>query len=112
MDNQLLPLPQGEGRSFFNRYVVVAEAEQSTIDTIKAVNNKHGCAILCLNPLQPKFNLIYDETIHYCRHDRSNLFQVIVQFLLYMRRRNNNNLDGISLGKGGINISCIFGEKK
>lgn len=108
MDNQLLPLPQGEGRSFHSRYVVVADSKQSTADTIGAVKNKLGCAILCLNPIHPKFNLIYDKEIHYCVHDRSNLFQVIVQFLLYMRQRNNNYLEGISLDKGGVNISCIF----
>lgn len=108
MDNQLLPLPQGEGRPFYSRYVVVADFKQSTTDTIASIKNKLGCAILCLNPSQPKFNLIYDKQIHYCVYDRSNLFQVIVQFLLFMRQRNNNNLEGISLDKGGINIACIF----
>ncbi|XP_005178797.1 transmembrane protein 209 [Musca domestica] len=108
LDSQLMPLPQGGGRPFYSRYVITGEEKRSAKDTVALVQNKARCAILCSNPLKPKFNFISDGQIHNCAYDRNNLFYVIIQFLIYMRTHQESCLEGVNLGKSGINIMCVI----
>ncbi|TMW52904.1 hypothetical protein DOY81_002020 [Sarcophaga bullata] len=108
LDTQLMPLPQGGGRPFYSRYVIIGEEKRSAKDTVALVQNKARCAILCTNPLKPKFNFISDGEIHNCAYDRNNLFYVIIQFLIYMRTHQESSLEGVNLGKSGINIMCVI----
>lgn len=108
LDTQLMPLPQGGGRPFYSRYVIIGEEKRSAKDTVALVQNKAHCAILCTNPLKPKFNFISDGEIHNCAYDRNNLFYVIIQFLIYMRSHQESSLEGVNLGKSGINIMCVI----
>lgn len=62
-----MPLPQPGGRSFFNRYVVWGEKKPPK-ETIEEVRAKAKFAILCSNPVKPKFNFICDDKIHNCNH--------------------------------------------
>ncbi|XP_055378828.1 transmembrane protein 209 isoform X2 [Condylostylus longicornis] len=110
LDTQLMPLPQPGGRPFYNRYVVLGD-KKSTAEQLAEVKNKSGCAILCTNQLRPKFNFISDNTVHNCAHDRNNLFYVIIQFLIYMKNHHECLLEGVNLGKSGINIMCIIEDK-
>ncbi|XP_308809.5 transmembrane protein 209 isoform X1 [Anopheles gambiae] len=109
LDSQLRPLPQPGGRPFFNRYVVVGD-KKTTKETLAEVNtkNKAKCAILYSNPLKPKFNFVSDDKIHSCAYDRNNLFYVIIQFLMYMKTHHECSLEGINLGRSGINILCCI----
>lgn len=109
MDSQLRPLPQPGGRPFFNRYVVIGD-KKTTKETLAeaSTKNKAKCAILCSNPLKPKFNFVSDDKVHSCAYDRNNLFYVIIQFLLYMKTHNESSLEGINLGRSGINILCCI----
>ncbi|XP_049290398.1 transmembrane protein 209 [Anopheles funestus] len=111
LDSQLRPLPQPGGRPFYNRYVVVGD-KKTTKETLAEVNakNKAKCAILCSNPLKPKFNFVSDDKIHSCSYDRNNLFYVIIQFLMYMKTHHECSLEGINLGKSGINILCCIDD--
>ncbi|XP_058463473.1 transmembrane protein 209 isoform X1 [Malaya genurostris] len=108
MDSQLRPLPQPGGRPFYHRYVVIAD-KKSPKETLAEVKtkNKAKCAILCSNPLKPKFNFISDDKIHNSAYDRNNLFYVIIQFLIYMKNYHEGAVEGINLGKSGINILCV-----
>ncbi|XP_075161880.1 transmembrane protein 209 [Haematobia irritans] len=108
LDTQLMPLPQGGGRPFYSRYVIIGEEKRSAKDTVALVQNKARCAILCSNPLKPKFNFISDGEIHNCAYDRNNLLYVIIQFLIYMRSHQESCLEGVNLGKSGINIMCVI----
>ncbi|XP_013117544.1 transmembrane protein 209 [Stomoxys calcitrans] len=108
LDTQLMPLPQGGGRPFYSRYVIIGEDKRSAKDTVALVQNKARCAILCSNPLKPKFNFISDGEIHNCAYDRNNLLYVIIQFLIYMRSHQESCLEGVNLGKSGINIMCVI----
>ncbi|XP_032591607.1 transmembrane protein 209 [Drosophila grimshawi] len=109
LDSQLMPLPQGGGRPFHSRYVLIRQEKRSTKDLVNAVNNKAHCAILVTNnQLKPKFNFISDKELHNCAHDRNNLFYVIIQFLIYMRTHQEAALEGVNLGKSGINIMCVI----
>ncbi|KAM7355476.1 transmembrane protein 209 [Cochliomyia hominivorax] len=108
LDTQLMPLPQGGGRPFYSRYVIIGEEKRSAKDTVALVQNRAHCAILCTNPLKPKFNFISDGEIHNCAYDRNNLFYVIIQFLIYMRSHQESCLEGVNLGKSGINIMCVI----
>ncbi|XP_035794711.1 transmembrane protein 209-like [Anopheles albimanus] len=109
LDSQLRPLPQPGGRPFYNRYVVVGD-KKSSKETLAEVSskNKAKCAILCTNPLKPKFNFVSDDKIHSCAYDRNNLFYVIIQFLIYMKTHHESSLEGINLGRSGINILCCI----
>lgn len=109
LDSQLRPLPQPGGRPFYNRYVVVGE-KKTTKETLAEVKNKNKakCAILYSNPLKPKFNFVSDDKIHSCAYDRNNLFYVIIQFLMYMKTHHESSLEGINLGRSGINILCCI----
>uniref|UniRef100_A0A1A9W8C5 Transmembrane protein 209 n=1 Tax=Glossina brevipalpis TaxID=37001 RepID=A0A1A9W8C5_9MUSC len=109
LDTQLMPLPQNEGRPFYSRYVVVGEEKRSGKDTVALVQNRARCAMLCTNPLKPKFNFISDGEIHACAYDRNNLFYVIIQFLIYMRSQ-ESCLEGVNLGASGINIMCVIDD--
>ncbi|XP_055605451.1 transmembrane protein 209 isoform X2 [Uranotaenia lowii] len=108
MDSQLRPLPQPGGRPFYHRYVVLAD-KKSSKETLAevATKNKAKCAILFANSLKPKFNFISDDKIHNCAHDRNNLFYVIIQFLIYMKTHHEGLVEGINLGKSGINVLCV-----
>ncbi|XP_065086552.1 transmembrane protein 209 [Ochlerotatus camptorhynchus] len=109
IDSQLRPLPQPGGRPFYNRYVVISD-KKSPKETLAEVStkNKAKCAILCSNPMKPKFNFVSDDKIHNCAHDRNNLFYVIIQFLIYMKNHQEGLVEGINLGKSGINILCVL----
>ncbi|XP_055625345.1 transmembrane protein 209 [Toxorhynchites rutilus septentrionalis] len=109
MDSQLRPLPQPGGRPFYHRYVVMADktSPKETLLEVKT-KNKAKCAILCTNPMKPKFNFISDDKIHTCAHDRNNLYYVIIQFLIYMKNNHEGLVEGINLGKSGINILCVL----
>ncbi|EDX10835.1 GD12417 [Drosophila simulans] len=109
LDSQLMPLPQGGGRPFHSRYVLIRDEKSSTKDVVNAVHNKAHCAILSTgNPLNPKFNFISDKELHNCVYDRNNLFYVIIQFLIYMRQHQDSALECVNLGKSGINIMCVI----
>lgn len=108
MDSQLVPLPQGDGRPFFSRYVVIGEEKRPIKDAQSLVQNKSGCAIFCTNILHPKFNFVSDGEIYNCNYDRNNLFHVIIQFIIYMRTHHNGYLEGVHLGRSGINIMCVI----
>ncbi|XP_017059140.1 transmembrane protein 209 [Drosophila ficusphila] len=109
LDSQLMPLPQGGGRPFHSRYVLIRDEKRSTKDVVNAVHNKAHCAILTTsNQLNPKFNFISDKELHNCVHDRNNLFYVIIQFLIYMRQQQESALECVNLGKSGINIMCVI----
>uniref|UniRef100_A0A1A9VSU6 Transmembrane protein 209 n=1 Tax=Glossina austeni TaxID=7395 RepID=A0A1A9VSU6_GLOAU len=107
-DTQLLPLPHKINRPFYNRYVIIAQHNRYAPDSVAIVNNRAGCAILCIDPLKPHFNFISHGEIHSCAYDRNNLFYVIIQFLLYMRKYRDNCLEGTSLGANGINIMQVI----
>ncbi|XP_060656094.1 transmembrane protein 209 [Drosophila nasuta] len=109
LDSQLMPLPQGGGRPFHSRYVLMREEKRSTKDIINAVNNRAHCAFLITNSqMKPKFNFISEKELHNCAYDRNNLFYVIIQFLIYMRSHQESALEGVNLGKSGINIMCVI----
>uniref|UniRef100_D3TPF5 Uncharacterized conserved membrane protein n=1 Tax=Glossina morsitans morsitans TaxID=37546 RepID=D3TPF5_GLOMM len=110
LDTQLMPLPQNEGRPFYSRYVVVGEEKRSVKDTVALVQNRARCALLCTNPLKPKFNFISEGEIHACAYDRNNLFYVIIQFLVYMRSHQESCLEGVNLGASGINLMCAIDD--
>ena len=103
-----MPLPQGGGRSFFSRYVIMGDPKRSAKDTIALVNNRAHCAILFTNSLKPRFNFISEKEIHSCAYDRNNLFYVIIQFLMYMKTHHESALEGVNLGRSGINIMCVI----
>lgn len=106
-DTQLMPLPHPEGRPFYNRYVIVSEKKNHK-EIVDQVNNKSKCAILCANINKPKFDFISDNKIHHCGgHNRNNLFYVIIQFLIFMKTKHGGCLDGINLGRSGMNITCV-----
>ncbi|EDV39734.1 uncharacterized protein Dana_GF24321 [Drosophila ananassae] len=109
LDSQLMPLPQGGGRPFHSRYVLTRDEKRSTKDIVNAVHNKAHCAILVTsNQNNPKFNFISDKELHNSVYDRNNLFYVIIQFLIYMRQQQESALEGVNLGKSGINIMCVI----
>lgn len=138
IDSQLMPLPQPGGRAFYNRYVVWGDNKKSPKETLDEVKSKAKCAILCTNPHKPKFNFICDDKIHHCNHvrvdfcfataiqlfinrifvcfifhfhflqDRNNLFCVIIHFLIFMKERNSSLLDGVNLGRSGLNILGVI----
>ncbi|EDW79563.1 uncharacterized protein Dwil_GK20346 [Drosophila willistoni] len=109
LDGQLMPLPQGGGRPFYSRYVLKCDEKRSTKEIVAAVHNRAHCAILSTsNHLNPKFNFISDKELHNCVYDRNNLFYVIIQFLIYMRQHQESALEGVNLGKTGINIMCVI----
>jgi len=73
LDSQLMPLPQGGGRPFHSRYVLIRDEKRSTKDVVNAVHNKAHCAILTTsNQLNPKFNFISDKELHNCVYDSRN----------------------------------------
>ncbi|XP_063707672.1 transmembrane protein 209-like [Culicoides brevitarsis] len=109
-DSQLMPLPNRD-RPFYSQYVIEMDGnKKSQTEILSEVKNKAKCAILCMNPMKPKINFISDDIIHTCAHDRNNLFYVIIQFLLFMKSRNDSLLEGVSLGRRGINIMCCVEE--
>ncbi|XP_002132230.2 transmembrane protein 209-like [Drosophila pseudoobscura] len=113
LDSQLMLThqPRGGWRPFRHYYVLVRDDRRSLAakDLALAVHNQAQCAILCSgSPLDPKFNFISGRELHSCAYDRNHLFCVILQFLLYMRQRQGSSLEGVSLGKGGINIMCVI----
>lgn len=81
MDSQLRPLPQPGGRPFYHRYVVLADkkSQKETLAEV-ATKNKAKCAILCSNPMKPKFNFISDDKIHNCAHVSLALFCLFERF--------------------------------
>lgn len=103
------PLPQPGGRPFYNRYIILGD-KKTPNETIAEVTNKAKCAILCTNPLKPKFNFISDAKIQNCIHDRNNLFYVIIQFLFHIKNHHEGFLEGVNLGKSGINILCVIDD--
>ncbi|GAB0090352.1 transmembrane protein 209 [Sergentomyia squamirostris] len=106
LDSQLMPLPQPGGRSFYDRYVIVGD-KKSQKETLAEVRNKSKCAILCTNPIKPFFNFISDNKIHESVHDRNNLFHVLTRFIIHMKTHHEGLLEGVNLGKSGINILCV-----
>lgn len=131
MDSQLMPLPQPGGRAFYNRYVVWGD-KKSSKEILEEVKEKSKCAILVTNHNKPKFNFVYDDKIHSCNHvsllepwplhaarmnhklachsfqDRNNLFCVIIHFLIHMKKNNASLLEGVNLGRSGLNILCVI----
>lgn len=99
LDSQLWKSPEYQKRPFYDRYCLMG--------TNKEIKNKSKCAILCSSPMKPKFNFISDGKIHQLSPDRNNLFYAIIQFLIYMKENSNGSLEGVQLGKSGINILCV-----
>lgn len=69
IDSQLMPLPQGSGRPFYDRYIVWGD-KKSPKETLEEVKAKAKCAIMVTNAHKPKFNFISDDKIHNCNHVR------------------------------------------
>nr|XP_016942632.2 transmembrane protein 209-like isoform X2 [Drosophila suzukii] len=111
LDSQLMPKPQDDGqRPFFSRFVIMWDKRTIMENVESLVNNKANCAILATNNLDqlPKFNFISDKKLHDSVYNSDNLFYVIIQFLTYMRDKQGSELEGVSLGKNGINIMCVI----
>ncbi|XP_037720559.1 transmembrane protein 209-like [Drosophila subpulchrella] len=111
LDSQLKSMPQDEGqRPFFSRFVIIWDKRTIMENVESLVNNKANCAILATNNLDqlPKFNFISDRKLHDTVYSSNNLFYVIIQFLTYMRDKQGSELEGVSLGKNGINIMCVI----
>ncbi|EDW93252.2 uncharacterized protein LOC6532803 [Drosophila yakuba] len=115
MDSQLMPTPlEGGRRPFYSRYVVNRDTNHPSIeDIVSRVNNRANCAILATGNLEsnPMFNFISGNEVQDCLYDRNNLFHVILQFLIYLREHRGSNLEGVSLGRNGINILNVIGHK-
>ncbi|XP_016965041.1 transmembrane protein 209-like [Drosophila biarmipes] len=111
LDSQLMPMPQDVGyRPFFSRFVIIGDKRSIKENVESRVNNKASCAIMATSYLDqlPKFNFISDNRLHDCVYNCNNLFYVIIQFLTYMRDKQGSELEGVSLGKSGINIMCVI----
>ena len=135
LDSQLPPIPQPGERPFYSRYVVIGDKKspKEIIAEAKAKNTK--CAILCTNLMKPKFNFISNDKIHNCNQvrsrsvnsklcdnqqltllsyffvqERNNIFYVIIEFLIYMKTHNEGMLEGVNLGRSGINLLKVIGE--
>lgn len=106
LDSQLHPLPDIP-RAFYSRYVILGDVKKSSAENItkEIGKNKAKCGILCSNPITPKFNFISDK-VHTSSYDRNNLFYVIIQFLIHLK--SNGTLEGVNLGKSGINILNVI----
>lgn len=106
LDSQLHPVPELP-RAFYSRYVIIGDPKKTSTDYImkETSKNKSKCAILCSNPITPKFNFVSDQ-IHTCTYDRNNLFYVIIQFLIHLKPE--RSLEGVNLEKAGINILNII----
>ncbi|XP_039486505.1 uncharacterized protein LOC120448530 [Drosophila santomea] len=115
MDSQLMPTPlEGGRRPFYSRYVVKRDTDHPSIeDIVSRVNNRANCAILATGNLEsdPMFNFISGKEVQDCLYDRNNLFHVILQFLIYLREHRGSNLEGVSLGRNGINILDVIGDE-
>ncbi|KAJ6640637.1 Transmembrane protein [Pseudolycoriella hygida] len=111
LDSQLPPLPQPGGRAFFNRYVVSGD-KKTPKEIVAEVKNKTKCAILYTNIMKPKLNFISDGKIHNCVHDRNNIFYVIIEFLIYMKTNNAGLLEGVNLGRSGLNLLRVIEEQQ
>lgn len=107
LDSQLQPLPE-ISRPFYNRYVIIGDSKKTNVDHYvkEATRNKSKCAILCSNPITPKFNFVTDK-IHGSSHDRNNLFYVIIQFLFHLKS-DGMMLETVSLGKSGLNLINVI----
>lgn len=67
-DSQLMPLPN-RSRPFYSQYVIEIDGSmKSQTEILNEMKNKAKCAILCMNPMNPKINFISDEMIHTCAH--------------------------------------------
>lgn len=106
-DSQLQPLPDIP-RPFYSRYVVIGDSKKMSVEHIvkEATKNKSKCAILCRNPITPKFNFVTDK-IHGSYNDRNNLFYVIIQLLFHLKA-NGNMLETVALGKSGLNLINVI----
>ncbi|EDV50759.2 transmembrane protein 209 [Drosophila erecta] len=112
MDCQLMPTAQEGGRRpFYSRYVVIGD-NNPIEDMVSRVNNRANCAILATGNHEPdpKFNFFSGKEVQDCLYDRNNLFYVIIQFLTYMREQQGSILEGVSLGRSGINILDVIDD--
>ncbi|KAH8239429.1 hypothetical protein KR032_004239 [Drosophila birchii] len=112
LDAQLMP-SLGCGPQFSCRYVVQANPKHSRKDIIRAVNNYANFAFLVTNDedqRRPRFDYICGGEMHRCVDQRISPFQVIIEFLMHMRQHQDSTLEGVSMGKSGINIMWVIGE--
>lgn len=110
LDSQLPPLPQPGGRPFYSRYVISGNKKTSKEILAEVNKTKLKCAILFANPMKPKFNFVSNDKIHNCNQERNNIFYVIIEFLIYMKMHNESMLEGVNLGRSGINLMKVIGE--
>ncbi|XP_043063670.1 transmembrane protein 209-like [Drosophila ficusphila] len=106
LDSQLLPHPHGAGRRpFYSRYVVTRK-----MDIRSCLRNKAKCAILATGRQQRHlvFNFVRGRDLLDCAYDKNNLFYVILQFLCHLQKEQGSVLEGVSLGKRGINIMNVI----
>lgn len=128
MDTQLTHLPQPGMRPFYDRYVEFSDETKPN----KITHNDSEFAIFYENNIKPKFKFICEEKIIYCQsvsankhcaskpflmkwpillsisQERNELFCIVVKFLMYVRDHKNGSVDGVSLGRNGINIMCVI----
>jgi hypothetical protein len=106
LDSQLQPMPDLP-RAFYSKYVVIGDAKKTSSEHIlrEATKNRSKCAILCSNPITPKFNFVTDK-IHGSNYDRNNLFYVIIQLLFHLKA--DGMLETVSLGKSGLNLINVI----
>ncbi|KAH8260485.1 hypothetical protein KR038_002118 [Drosophila bunnanda] len=112
LDAQLMP-SLGYGPQFSSRYVVQGDAKDTIKDIIKVVKNVANFAFLVSNyegHRRPRFDYICGGELHRCHDQRGSPFQVIIEFLMHMRKHQDSTLEGVSLGKSGINIMWVIGE--
>lgn len=111
VDMQLLPLPQPGGRPFYDRYVIMGDKRShSELMAEIETKNKTKCAILVSNPLKPVFNFISAKKVNKSVPDRNNLYHVITQFIIYIKKDHGGYLENINLDKSGLNILCILDD--
>ncbi|KAH8297519.1 hypothetical protein KR054_000999 [Drosophila jambulina] len=112
LDAQLMPF-LGYGPQFSCRYVIHGKPGHFTKHIIGAVTNCANFAFLVTSgedQRRLRFDYICGGELHRCFDQRDSPFQVMIEFLMHMRQHQDSTLEGVSLGKNGINIMWVIGE--
>lgn len=84
--------------------------------------NKSRLFPYCQNPspIQSAIFLLFKSYVIYnptlipllSLQDRNNVFYVIIEFLIYMKTNNAGLLEGVNLGRSGINLLRVIEEQQ